>query len=542
MAFDSVHGQVLLLGGYLRFSATYYEYNGTWIWDGGNWTKKSPQTSPPPRDSQVMAYDPVRGQVVLFGGDDSNGFPLGDTWTWDGTTWTQQTTKVAPAPRMLATMVFDSARGQMVLFGGYDGNGKLLNDTWVWNGTAWSQKAPSASPPARSDAMMAYDSLHNQTVLFGGYSFTTLFNDTWVWDGTTWTMKTPKSAPSPRSDGVMAFDSAHGQAVLFGGQDSFHVYPETWVWDGTTWTQQSPAASPQAVVGMAMAYDAIRKQIVLFGGLDAANYYNDTWTWPAPAAQPTGPMITNVISASAFGGFSTVAPGSWVELYGSNLAPDSRSWTGADFSGNNAPTSLDGVQVTIGGQKAAVAYIASTQVNAQLPSNILMGTQQITVANGNATSPAVNVTVSAMQPGLLAPASFNVGGKQFVVALLPDNVTYILPTGAIAGVNSRPAHSGETVVLYGVGFGSVMPATPAGEIATEATQLASDFQVMFGGAPAQITYAGLAPGFVGLYQINVVVPPLNLVSPVGGGANVVTVTFTLAGVPGTQTLYTAVQQ
>lgn len=546
MAYDSAHQQTVLFGGYLGVGSLYYEYNITWVWDGTNWTKKTPATNPQPRDSESMVYDSVRGQVVMFGGENLTGSPFGDTWIWDGTTWTLQNTPTAPSARYHTMMAFDAAHGQVVLFGGSDGNGNYYNDTWVWNGTAWSQKTPSASPPARWRGMMTFDSARNQTVMFGGYySDTVEFNDTWIWDGTNWTLKATKTAPVPRDDGALAFDAAHGQAILYGGDHNSTDYPETWAWDGTNWTQLKPAAVPTAMYGIAMAYDAARQQIVLFGGTEDTHfgYYNDTWTWPAAAVAPppTLPAITKVISASAFGAFTSVAPGSWVEIYGANLAPDSRPWMGADFTGSNAPTSLDGVQVNIGGQKAAVAYISATQVNAQLPSNIGAGTNQLTVTNGNTTSAAVNLTVDAMEPGLLAPPSFNLGGTQFVVALLPDNVTYILPAGAIAGVNSRPAHSGETVILYGVGFGAVTPATPALEIASGITQLASSFQVTLGGVPAQATYYGLAPGFVGLYQFNIVVPQYTAMTPVAGSANVVPITFTLAGTPGTQTLSMAVQ-
>ncbi len=64
-----------------------------------------------------------------------------------------------------------------------------------------------------------------------------------------------------------------------------------------------------------------------------------------------------VISAGAFGAFTSVAPGSWIEIYGSNLAADSRSWAGSDFNGVNAATSLDGTKVTVGGQPAFIDYI-----------------------------------------------------------------------------------------------------------------------------------------------------------------------------------------
>src|ERR1017187_5817477 len=79
-----------------------------------------------------------------------------------------------------------------------------------------------------------------------------------------------------------------------------------------------------------------------------------------PAAAPTGglPSIKSggIVSASAFGQFTSIAPGTWIEIYGSNLAADARSWGGGDFNGVNAPTSLDGTTVTIGGQPAFLDY------------------------------------------------------------------------------------------------------------------------------------------------------------------------------------------
>jgi uncharacterized protein (TIGR03437 family) len=238
-----------------------------------------------------------------------------------------------------------------------------------------------------------------------------------------------------------------------------------------------------------------------------------------------------VISASAFGGFSSVAPGSWIEIYGSNLASSTRQWASTDFNGNNAPTALDGVEVTIGGQKAFVDYVSSTpgQVNALLPANIAVGSPlQITVTNGGVTSAGTNVMVNATQPGLLAPSSFQVGGNQYVVAILPDG-TYVLPSGAIAGINSRPARPGETITMYGIGFGPVSPSVTAGQIVTQQNQLTLPFQVLFGQTPAQLSYYGLAPNVVGLYQFNMVVPQVPL-------------TFNLGKTPGTQQLYIAVQQ
>jgi uncharacterized protein (TIGR03437 family) len=193
--------------------------------------------------------------------------------------------------------------------------------------------------------------------------------------------------------------------------------------------------------------------------------------------------------------------------------------------------------VSIGGQAAFVDYISPNQVNAQLPSNIATGdVLQLTLTNGTTTSAPVNLTVNATEPGLLAPASFKVGANQYVVAQLPDG-TYVLPTGAIAGINSRPAQPGETIVIYGVGFGSVTPNIPAGQIVTESNQLSASFEISFGQTPAPLPllYFGLAPNLVGVYQFNVVVPAV-------ANNDLVPLTFSLGGVPGTQTLFTAVQQ
>ncbi|MFN7921609.1 MAG: hypothetical protein U0Q16_16025 [Bryobacteraceae bacterium] len=240
-----------------------------------------------------------------------------------------------------------------------------------------------------------------------------------------------------------------------------------------------------------------------------------------------------VQSAGAFGGFSSVAPGSWIEIFGSNLANSTRPWAGSDFNGTTAPTALDGTRVTIGGQPAFIAYISPTQVNAQVPTGINQGPQQLVVTTPQGSSAAHVLSVNSVQPGLLAPSSFAVAGRQQAVALFPDGGTYVLPPGSIPGVPSKRAQPGDTITLYGVGFGPVTPNVPAGQTTQQSNSLAQTFQLNIGGAPAVVKYAGLAPNTVGLYQFNVVVP--NITS-----SDSAAVTLTLNGVPGLQTLYLAV--
>ena len=177
---------------------------------------------------------------------------------------------------------------------------------------------------------------------------------------------------------------------------------------------------------------------------------------------------------------------------------------------------------------------ARDRVNAQVPSAVPLGMQAVSVTNAaTGTSALAQVNVTATAAGLDAPPLFLVGGKQYVAALFTDNATYVLPPGAIGGVTSRQAKPGETIVMYGVGFGPTVPSIAAGQIAGMTNSLAGNLTITFAQVPATILYAGLAPGAVGLYQFNVVVPNI-------ANSDTVPLSFTLNGTAASQTLYTAI--
>lgn len=252
--------------------------------------------------------------------------------------------------------------------------------------------------------------------------------------------------------------------------------------------------------------------------------------------QGAAPAITNVISASQFGAFPTIAPGSWIEIYGSNLSEITQTWASSNFSGVNnafAPTGLGGTTATVGGQAAFTYYVSPTQIDVQAPGGVPTGSQPVVVTTEAGSSAPYNVTVNATQPGLLAPSSFDISGTQYVVALASDGTTYILPPGSISGVTSKRASPGDTITLYGIGFGQVNEGIPPGEIASGLTTLAAPLTVSIGGTSVTPSYAGLAPDYVGLYQINVVVPSI-------AASDQVPVTFTLGSANSTQKLYIAV--
>ena len=232
-----------------------------------------------------------------------------------------------------------------------------------------------------------------------------------------------------------------------------------------------------------------------------------------PAVSIPKPTITDggVVTATAFRPAGRPAPGAWIEIYGSDLATTTRSWQSSDFRGTSAPTSLDGVSVTIGGKSAYVAFISPGQVNAQVPDGIPSGSAvPLVLENAQGRSDPYILQTSETAPALLAPTSFRANGRQYVAAMFArqdsGELVYVGPSGAIRGVSTRPAAPGDVITFYGIGFGPVTPSLDAGIIPTEATALTNPVTILFSSTPGKILYAGLAPGLIGLYQFNVEVP------------------------------------
>jgi uncharacterized protein (TIGR03437 family) len=240
-----------------------------------------------------------------------------------------------------------------------------------------------------------------------------------------------------------------------------------------------------------------------------------------------GPAVNSagVVSSTAFGGFRSAARGSWLEIYGSNLAQNTREWASSDFADGKAPTSLSGTSVSIGGRPAYVAYVSPGQVNVQVPDSLVAGQHDVVVQTALGSSVASKITVEDVLPGLFAPASLRSGGRQYAGVVLAD--------GSLASASAPKVRPGDTVTLYGIGFGSVAPNLAAGEIVRNANSVVLPLKVYFGDTPATVTYAGLAPGTLGLYQINIVVPAVE-------ASDAIPLRFQLNGADGAQALFTAV--
>lgn len=224
-----------------------------------------------------------------------------------------------------------------------------------------------------------------------------------------------------------------------------------------------------------------------------------------PAISPGG-----VISASAYGGGARGAAGSWLEIYGENFtnAGETRTWD-SGFVNNTAPTALGDLTVSVNGRPAFLWFAVPGQVNVQMPDDAATGPVEVRVKRGDQESAPISITKQGTSPGLLAPSAFLINNRQFVGAVFATAPSTFAGSN-LPGVASRLPRPGDILTFYGVGFGAVNPAVPAGRItpASPLNTLAAPVEFRFGQTPGTISFQGLGPNFVGLYQFNVTVPQL----------------------------------
>ncbi|MGD1069087.1 MAG: hypothetical protein ABSB15_03020 [Bryobacteraceae bacterium] len=235
------------------------------------------------------------------------------------------------------------------------------------------------------------------------------------------------------------------------------------------------------------------KSVILVIGLPAALLCQAASTAPSYSAA----SIVNAATQTA----GPLAPNALATLYGTNLAFDTVA--ASTLIGGTLPSSLDGVSLSVGNIAAPLLFVSPGQINFIVPYDLLPDTVTVYVARQNLAGPVVTIQLNATAPGL-----FSWNGNQAIAIHL---------NGTLISADS-PAHAGEIVVVYAAGLGRTSPDTSSGRIAGSAASIvaAAQMQVLLNGAPlpaASVLYAGLAPGFAGLYQINLVLPTPVPVNP-----------------------------
>ena len=215
----------------------------------------------------------------------------------------------------------------------------------------------------------------------------------------------------------------------------------------------------------------------------------------------SGPTPAISLVANAEGQSPVIAPNTWVEIKGVNLAPNQdalnlRTWTSADFVNNRMPTQLDGVSATINGNSAYVWYVSPSQVNVLTPPDAIEGPVNVVLTNNGVSSAPY-----AAQAQPLSPSFFVFDGAHVVGTHLDG--TDIGPATLYPGLTT-PAKPGETIVLFANGFGPTSTPIVSGA-ASQSGSLSPTPVITIGGIQANVRFAGLniAPGE---FQFNVDVP------------------------------------
>jgi uncharacterized protein (TIGR03437 family) len=218
-----------------------------------------------------------------------------------------------------------------------------------------------------------------------------------------------------------------------------------------------------------------------------------------------------MVNAAGGASPSGLAPGSIISIYGNNMANGTYPGT---LTNGSLPTNLGGTSVVIAGQSAPLFYVSPGQINAQVPLTDasgapLQGTPQAYVMNTTnplaSLSDSETTTIATSGPGIFA---LNQGGTGQGAVQIANTSTFAAPTGSISGSTSRPAVRGtDFISIFCTGLGAVSNPPPTGTPATgSGSTTILPVTVQFGSVSVQAPFAGLAPGFVGLYQVNVQVP------------------------------------
>jgi uncharacterized protein (TIGR03437 family) len=256
-------------------------------------------------------------------------------------------------------------------------------------------------------------------------------------------------------------------------------------WSGT-WEPRYAASSASVVITI----QARSLQPVLTGTVQISGTLNPNQS--APSISPGG-----VVSGASFAANTPLAPGAFVSIFGSNFAAGPNSAKSLPL----APT-LGGTQVLIAGEQLPLLFSGSGQINAIVPYGVAPNTtRQLIVEQNLAYSLPEPVTLASAQPGVFTQDQSG-AGIGVIVVVQPDGTQF-------EADSSHPATAGDALMIYCAGLGAVNPPVATGSAAPTLplANTSNAVTVTIGGQPAKVLFAGLAPGFASLYQVDVLVPP-----------------------------------
>lgn len=339
--YDEVTRKLLFVGGICLTNTPNVEE--VFEFDGTDWNKVTPFNVNVRGIGQAWTYDPVRTQIINFGGTTlSDPVVNSVTTVFNNNRWATTFSSGRPYPRSLSVFQPDFANNTVWLFGGLNEFSEVYyGDLWGYrngqwfevpqsdtspgvdcqtplgavdsdrnvfvvtcagrnvfefNGATgqWTEPTITEFPPARNFANLVYDKKLKKIVLFGGYQLTNYRNDTWTWDGKDWKELDIDNDDRPPHRGLMAmwYDPLQQKTILYGGFGRPNVnskvtrYDDMWSFDGTRWVKMTPQQTPGQRFGPQIAVNPESGKVLLFGGLrseqvdeDSIRQYFDNDTW-----------------------------------------------------------------------------------------------------------------------------------------------------------------------------------------------------------------------------------------------------------------------
>jgi uncharacterized protein (TIGR03437 family) len=423
--------------------------------------------------------------VGVLAGDPSD--PLGGTVYWGGnssvwettnqaSSWADVTSNLNPSPFLVSAIGVVSPDGNTVIFGDEASDIYCTQNAKTppiqWTGCAPQNLAYGVISAVTADPMHPGGAYLTEETYTGGSHILYTSNA-----GTSWTDLTGDLPDVPVS--ALAVDEA--TAFLYIGTDVGVFMSAD---NGGHW-QPLGNGMPNTVVMDVKFYQSARV-------LRAATHGRSMWDISLPIQPPTLGAGGIVNSAN----YGAVAPGSIAAVFGAQM-------TDGTVSSSALPLPLDlaGAALSFGTVSAPLFFASAGQLNVQVPWETPVGSSPATLTFGLQTS-STPATIAQYAPGIFT-LNASGGGQGIIVNL---DYTYAAPTGTIPG--ATPAQPGGYVVMYCTGLGPVtnQPSTGSPAGFSPLAQAIGQVTVSIGGVTTTPEFAGLTPGAVGLYQVNVQVP------------------------------------
>ncbi len=500
--YDPIGKRIILFGGNTNEGLK----TDTWAFDPAtrSWTKLATVGTPPSgRFGFDAVYDPVGHQMVIYNGQGAGFF--NDTWTLNLTTleWkdvSPASDNARPKRRYGSAAIFDPVTRSMVSFAGFTSESGRFQDTQSFDlaNKGWNDWTPTGSKPqVRCLLTGAFDPVGRRMIIYAGQRSGAL-DDIWSFDLATrqWINLTPTVRPPGRFWST-SFVNKDGRFMIFGGQGAGN-FNDTWEFDlnNRQWTRIDIANPPSQRNSMAGVYIEGEDRFIIIGGTSNNGNLNDVWELSRKAA-----ATVTTVSAASFDG-AVLAPESIVAAFGANLATATQSANLSPLPTNLAGTSISVKDSAGVNRLAPLFFVSPGQVNYLLPAGTSAGTATVTLTSGDGSTATGTIQIANVAPSLFTANSSGQGVAAAVALRVRPNGTQVIE--AVAEWNpalnrfvTKPVDlgaEGEQVflVLFGTGirFHSGL----------------SGIAAQIGGTSAETLYAGPQNDFVGLDQINLLIP------------------------------------